>query len=151
MRLERRSRYCGHYKKPKHSTQRPNKHTKAQYPKSQTRKEDLCFGKFMFCLDTGRVCVLWSFRHILVFLSKLYYSGPMVVRMRSTKSHRNNRRSHFRVSAPRFSVCESCGKPRLSHSLCTQCGKYRGRVLIDVQAKIDKKLKKQKDREKQRA
>ena len=72
----------------------------------------------------------------------------MVVRMRSTKSHRNNRRSHFKRVAPRISVCESCGKNRLSHGLCPHCGKYRGRTLIDVQAKIDKKLQKQKEKEK---
>jgi len=72
----------------------------------------------------------------------------MVVRMRSTKSHRNNRRSHFRLVAPRFSVCESCKKPRLSHTACPHCGKYRGRAVINVQAKIDKKLKKQKERAK---
>jgi len=73
---------------------------------------------------------------------------PMVVRMRSTKSHRNNRRSHFRLVAPRISACESCGKPRLSHGVCQSCGKYRGRVIVDVQAKIDKKLKKRAEKEK---
>lgn len=72
----------------------------------------------------------------------------MVNRMRSTKSHRNNRRSHFKLIAPRISKCESCGKARLSHGVCTFCGKYRGRVVIDMQAKIDKKLKKQAEKEK---
>ncbi|MSU56408.1 MAG: 50S ribosomal protein L32 [Candidatus Taylorbacteria bacterium] len=72
----------------------------------------------------------------------------MVVRMRATKSHRNNRRSHFKLVAPRFSICDSCQKPRHSHSVCPHCGKYRGRVIVDVQAKIDKKLKKQKEKEK---
>lgn len=72
----------------------------------------------------------------------------MVVRMRSTRSHRNNRRSHFALAAPRVSACESCGKPRLSHGLCLHCGKYRGRTMIDVQARIDKKLKKRAEKEK---
>lgn len=72
----------------------------------------------------------------------------MVVRMRATKSHRNNRRSHFALVSPRVSTCDSCGKPRLAHGMCSHCGKYRGRVVVDVQAKIDKKLKKQKAKEK---
>lgn len=72
----------------------------------------------------------------------------MVVRMRSTKSHRNNRRSHFKLVAPRISACESCKKPRLSHGMCTFCGKYQGRVVVDMQAKLDKKLKKQAEKEK---
>ena len=72
----------------------------------------------------------------------------MVVRMRSTRSHRNNRRSHFKLAAPRVSACDSCGKPRLSHELCQHCGKYRGRAVVDMQARIDKKLKKQAERAK---
>ncbi len=72
----------------------------------------------------------------------------MVVRMRSTRSHRNNRRSHFALAAPRVSSCEKCGAPRLSHSICMHCGTYRGRTVIDVQKRIEKKLKKQKEREK---
>ncbi len=72
----------------------------------------------------------------------------MVVRMRSTKSHRNNRRSHFALTASRLSVCASCGKDRLSHAMCPSCGMYRGRKVVDLQAKVEKKLKKQKEREK---
>ncbi|PIQ68384.1 MAG: 50S ribosomal protein L32 [Candidatus Taylorbacteria bacterium CG11_big_fil_rev_8_21_14_0_20_46_11] len=72
----------------------------------------------------------------------------MVVRMRSTKSHRNNRRSHFALIAPSISKCESCSKPRLSHGMCLSCGKYRGRVVVNMQAKLDKKLKKKAEKEK---
>lgn len=72
----------------------------------------------------------------------------MVVRMRSTKSHRNNRRSHFALNAPAASACDSCGKQKLAHAVCPHCGKYRGRLVIDVQAKIDKKQKKRADKEK---
>lgn len=72
----------------------------------------------------------------------------MVVRMRSTRSHRNNRRSHFALRASALSACASCGKPRLSHALCPSCGSYRGKVITDMQARIDKKLKKQKEKEK---
>ncbi len=72
----------------------------------------------------------------------------MVNRMRSTRSHRNNRRSHFALAVPRVSLCDSCKAPRLSHGVCLSCGKYRGRVVIDMQAKIDKKLRRQKEMEK---
>jgi large subunit ribosomal protein L32 len=68
--------------------------------------------------------------------------------MRSTKSHRDNRRAHFKLAAPRFSICESCKRYRLSHAVCPHCGKYRGRTVIDTQKKIDKKLKKRKEKEK---
>ncbi len=72
----------------------------------------------------------------------------MVNRMRSTRSHRNNRRSHFALTLPRISLCEHCKGPRLSHSACMQCGKYRGHTAFDLSAKIDKKLRRQKEKEK---
>jgi large subunit ribosomal protein L32 len=72
----------------------------------------------------------------------------MVVRMRATRSHRNNRRSHFALTEPRVSVCEKCGKFRLSHTACSSCGTYRGRTLIDLQARVERKLRKQKEKEK---
>lgn len=34
--------------------------------------------------------------------------------------------------------CPSCGAKRLSHTVCKQCGKYRGRQVLN----IDKKMKK---------
>lgn len=78
-----------------------------------------------------------------LFFAKIWYIvAVMVVRMRSTRSHRNNRRSHFSLAAPRVSACEKCGKTRLSHSVCAHCGTYRGRAFADMQARIDKKLKK---------
>ena len=76
------------------------------------------------------------------------YSISMVVRMRSTRSHRNNRRSHFALVSPHISVCVSCGKEWRAHALCLYCGSYRGRTALDMQARIDKKLKKRAEKEK---
>ncbi|MBI2476510.1 MAG: 50S ribosomal protein L32 [Candidatus Taylorbacteria bacterium] len=75
----------------------------------------------------------------------------MVVRMRATRSHRGNRRSHFALNGPRFSLCKDCGAMALRHRVCTTCGKYRGRQVLNVHAKIEKKAKKAKAREKQGA
>ncbi len=72
----------------------------------------------------------------------------MVVRMRGTRSHRNNRRSHFALAPARLSVCESCKAMRLSHGACLSCGKYRGRVVIDMQARLDRQVKRAKAKEK---
>lgn len=35
-------------------------------------------------------------------------------------------------------VCSDCGAKRLSHTVCPECGKYRGRQVIDKSKKIDK-------------
>jgi len=35
-------------------------------------------------------------------------------------------------------VCDSCGAKKLTHRVCPECGKYRGRVVINKQKKVDK-------------
>lgn len=63
----------------------------------------------------------------------------MSVRMRHTKGHTRNRRSHHALKAPRISACPDCGAPHLRHKMCETCGKYRGKQVVDVMAKIEKK------------
>ena len=58
----------------------------------------------------------------------------MVVRMRHTRAHTANRRSHHALRAQKLAVCE-CGAPRVSHRACAACGRYRGRVVTDFAAK----------------
>jgi hypothetical protein len=45
-------------------------------------------------------------------------------------------------------MCSDCGAPKLNHAVCLNCGKYNGRVVIDVQAALAKKEKKMKERSK---
>lgn len=63
----------------------------------------------------------------------------MVVRMRSTSSHTGHRRSHHAMEAVRLSKCKDCGAPHVRHQACPTCGKYRGKVVIDVHAALAKK------------
>jgi len=51
-------------------------------------------------------------------------------------------RSHHALTAQGLSVCPDCQAKRLNHKVCTNCGKYNGRVVIDVMAKTVKKEKK---------
>ena len=71
----------------------------------------------------------------------------MVIRMRHTKSKRNRVRSHHALKAARFNLCSQCGKPVTPHIVCQNCGYYRGRKVIDVLAKLDKKDRKKKEKE----
>ena len=68
----------------------------------------------------------------------------MVVRMRSTKSHRNNRRSHDGLSNPAVTVDKNTNVAHLRHRASLITGMYKGRQVIDVQKKINKRLKKDK-------
>lgn len=66
----------------------------------------------------------------------------MVNRMRATRSHRNNRRSHHALAGVRLSKCANCGGMHQSHRVCQNCGHYAGRKVIDLAAKAVKTTKK---------
>ncbi len=66
----------------------------------------------------------------------------MVVRMRHTKGHTANRRSHHALKGARFVACSKCGAQHLMHRVCTNCGNYRGRMVVDTLKKEIKKTKK---------
>ncbi len=72
----------------------------------------------------------------------------MVVRMRHTRSHTANRRSHHALKVAVLTLCPECGSPKKPHIICKVCGKYKGRQVIDVHAKIARKEKRAKDKAK---
>jgi large subunit ribosomal protein L32 len=65
----------------------------------------------------------------------------MSVRMRHTRAHTGKRRSHHALTLPALTTCVSCGVPALRHRACLSCGKYRGRVVLDVTKKARKAIK----------
>ncbi|MBI3631898.1 MAG: 50S ribosomal protein L32 [Candidatus Vogelbacteria bacterium] len=68
----------------------------------------------------------------------------MVNRMRHTRAHTANRRSHHALKAPNLSTCPKCQAPYLRHRACPNCGTYKGIVVIDTTSKIVKKSAKSK-------
>ena len=70
----------------------------------------------------------------------------MVVRMRHTRSHTANRRSHHALTEKVLLLCE-CGASRVSHRACPSCGRYNGRVVVDLVGKAAAKALKRERRE----
>jgi large subunit ribosomal protein L32 len=68
----------------------------------------------------------------------------MVIRMRHTRAHTANRRSHHALKSASFSKCSHCGKLRPPHTACASCGYYRDRKVIDVVKRVEKKVAKAK-------
>jgi large subunit ribosomal protein L32 len=70
-----------------------------------------------------------------------------IPRHKATKSSKNLRRQNIFLKQPSLSVCPKCGKPVARHTLCKNCGYYKGRMIVDVLKKLDKKERKKKEKE----
>lgn len=70
-----------------------------------------------------------------------------VPKKRGTKAKQNKRRMNFFLKRPNFVVCPKCGNKVLSHTVCLNCGYYKGMQVIDVLKKLNKKEKKLKEKE----
>jgi ribosomal protein L32 len=49
-----------------------------------------------------------------------------------------------KVGALYLSKCPKCGEPKKNHVACGFCGYYGDKKVLDVETKLDKKLKKEK-------
>lgn len=62
-----------------------------------------------------------------------------VPRARRTKSKQGHRRSHLALKKKNLTKCVKCGTPILPHSVCYNCGVYKGRQVVDLTAKSEKR------------
>ena len=70
-----------------------------------------------------------------------------VPKQKHTKSRRDKRRLHIFLKAATLTKCPKCGQPILPHTICPNCGHYKGTEVVDVLKKLTKKEKKQKEKE----
>lgn len=55
-----------------------------------------------------------------------------VPKKKMSRSRTRRRKAHWRLSVPKTVACEQCGKPKLSHRACKECGTYAGRDVIEA-------------------
>jgi large subunit ribosomal protein L32 len=70
-----------------------------------------------------------------------------VPKQKHTKSRRNKRRSQIFLKKPALTRCPKCGQPILSHTVCPNCGYYKGQEVVDVLKKLTKKERKKREKE----
>ena len=55
-----------------------------------------------------------------------------VPKSKISKSRRNMRRAHDRLSAGMLAECKNCGELKRPHHVCASCGYYDGREVTEV-------------------
>ena len=55
-----------------------------------------------------------------------------VPKRRTSKTRKNKRRTHFKISVPGMTECPSCGEYKLSHRVCKNCGSYNGEEIVSL-------------------
>jgi large subunit ribosomal protein L32 len=70
-----------------------------------------------------------------------------VPKKHTTKSKRDKKRMHIFLNPPTLGNCPKCGKPKLPHAICHNCGFYKGVEVLDVLSKLEKKEKKKREKE----
>jgi len=66
---------------------------------------------------------------------------PPQPKRKLSKGRRDRRRAHHALKTPNLVACSNCGVMTLAHTICPKCGFYRGREVIEIKKKEDKKKK----------
>jgi large subunit ribosomal protein L32 len=56
-----------------------------------------------------------------------------------SKARRDKSRTHWKLGLQSLTRCPQCAQPVRPHRVCAQCGYYRGRQVVVVASKEDKK------------
>ncbi len=70
-----------------------------------------------------------------------------VPRHKHTRSSVGQRRMHLYITKAVLTICPKCKKPVLPHTVCKNCGFYKGREVINVLAELTKKERKAREKE----
>ena len=69
----------------------------------------------------------------------------MAVPKKKTSKRRSGMRSsaNLKVAPILLTKCAKCGEPKKSHVVCAFCGYYGDKKVLNVQSKLDKKMKRE--------
>lgn len=54
-----------------------------------------------------------------------------VPKRRTSKTVKNQRRTHKKLQAPNMTACPNCSEMKLNHRVCSNCGFYKDRVVVE--------------------
>ena len=53
-----------------------------------------------------------------------------------SKSRRDKRRTHYKLSSPTYTNCPQCQETKLPHGVCLNCGYYNGQKVLEIKEKV---------------
>jgi large subunit ribosomal protein L32 len=65
-----------------------------------------------------------------------------VQKQRHTKGRRDRARKMLALKKTNLVKCSHCGTKIASHTVCSKCGYYKGKEVVDTMKKANKKAKK---------
>lgn len=57
-----------------------------------------------------------------------------VPKRKMSKARRDSRRANWKLTKPNYITCSNCGEMVLPHHVCTECGYYGGKEVIEKEA-----------------
>lgn len=66
---------------------------------------------------------------------------------RRTSQSKRERAAHFALKPAQLTSCSKCGKMIIPHHVCPHCGYYRGRDVLHLGVRSERKRLKEKKRE----
>lgn len=57
-----------------------------------------------------------------------------VPKRKTSKARKRKRRAHLALDMPALATCERCGTTKVPHAACDNCGYYRGRDVLGLDA-----------------
>lgn len=61
----------------------------------------------------------------------------------SKRKTKCRRAANTKLNPVLLTKCPKCGEPKKAHIVCAVCGFYKGNKVLDVETKLDKKIKKE--------
>ncbi|GAB6012377.1 50S ribosomal protein L32 [Viscerimonas tarda] len=57
-------------------------------------------------------------------------------RSRQSSARQAKRRTHDKAALPTLAICSNCGSWHVFHTVCGECGYYRGKLAIEKKAAV---------------
>jgi large subunit ribosomal protein L32 len=72
---------------------------------------------------------------------------PQEPKKRHSRQRQGKRRHAIKLSVLKTVVCKNCSKNIKGHAVCKHCGYYRGKEIVNVNARKEKRETKRKEEE----